>query len=296
MRTSLTGPILTKVWNTPESGYAERFKHVVEPEFVIQRTTTFDDYDSIVKIEGGDYTYGGTTRVTYGVTNRFLARRRAGADGAPGPRVREFLNVQVQQSYYSDARASSYDGAYSGGFFGKPPSNFSPIALTVRANPTNAVGASLRLEYNQEAGEFETIQANGTVKAGAWLETTGGWSQRKYLQIIDPLNRPPNNFLSSRTNVNFGGSHVGGAYHFDFNLSEKTLVQQRIGLFYNAQCCGIGIEYQAYNYPNISRFIVPQDKRFNISFTLAGVGSFSNILGAFGIGQGATGTAGGRRF
>ncbi len=180
--------------------------------------------------------------------------------------------------------------------YGAPPSNFSPIALTVRANPTNAVGASLRLEYNQEAGEFETIQANGTVKAGAWLETTGGWSQRKYLQIVNPLYRPPNNFLSSRTNVNFGRSHVGGAYHFDFNLSEKTLVQQRIGLFYNAQCCGVGVEYQAYNYPNISRFIVPQDKRFNISFTLAGVGSFSNILGAFGIGQGATGTAGGRRF
>jgi lipopolysaccharide assembly outer membrane protein LptD (OstA) len=160
----------------------------------------------------------------------------------------------------------------------------------VRANPTNAVGASLRLEFNEQAGEFETIQANGTVKAGTWLETTGGWSQRKYLQIIDPLIRPPNNFLSSRTNVNFGRSHVGGAYHFDFNLSEKTLVQQRIGLFYNAQCCGVGVEYQAYNYPNISRFIVPQDRRFNISFTLAGLGSFSNVLGAFGVGQGATGT------
>ena len=78
---------------------------------------------------------GGTTRVTYGVTNRFLARRRAGADGAPAPRAREFLNVQLQQSYYSNPRASTVDGGYSGGFFGKPPSNFSPIALTVRGQP-----------------------------------------------------------------------------------------------------------------------------------------------------------------
>ena len=294
MRTSFTGPILTKVWNTPNTGYAERFKHVIEPEVVVQRTTTFDDYDSIVKIDGSDYTFGGTTRVTYGVTNRFLARRRAGADGSPGPRAREFLNVQLQQSYYSDARASTVDGSYAGGFYGAPPSNLSPIALSVRANPTNAVGASLRLEYNQDAGEFETIQANGTVNAGTWLQTTGGWSQRKYLQIINPQFRPPNNFLSSRTNVNLGRSHLGGAYHFDFNLSEKTLVQQRIGFFYNAQCCGVGVEYQAFNYPNISRFIVQQDRRFNISFTLAGVGSFSNILGAFGIGQGALGTSGGR--
>ena len=110
----------------------------------------------------------------------------------------------------------------------------------MRANPTNAVGASLRLEYNQEAGEFETIQANGTYNVGDWLQTTGGWSQRKYLQIVDPLFRPPNNFLSSRTNVNLGRSHIGGAYHFDLNLSDKTLVQQRIGFFYNAQCCGVG--------------------------------------------------------
>jgi len=296
MRASVTGPILTKVWQTPDTGYAERFKHVVEPEFVIQRTTQFDDYDRIVKIDPADYTFGGTTRVTYGVTNRFLARRRAGADGAPAPRVREFLNVGLQQSYYSDARASTVDGAYAGGFYGKPPSNFSPIALSVRANPTNAVGASLRLEYNEEAGEFETIQANGTFNAGDWLQTTGGWSQRKYLQIVDPLFRPPNNFLSSRTNVNLGRSHIGGAYNFDFNLSDKTLVQQRIGFFYNAQCCGVGIEYQAFNYPNQSRFIVSKDRRFNLSFTLAGVGSFSNILGAFGIGQGATGTSGGKAY
>ena len=143
MRASVTGPILTKVWHTPDNGYAERFKHVVEPEFVIQRTTKFDDYDQIVKIDAADYTYGGTTRVTYGVTNRFLARRRAGADGASAPRVREFLNVQLQQRYYTDAHASTVDGAYAGGFYGKPPSNFSPIALSVRANPTNAVGASL---------------------------------------------------------------------------------------------------------------------------------------------------------
>ena len=56
------------------------------------------------------------------------------------------------------------------------------------------------------------------------------------------------------------------------------------------------VEYQAFNYPNVSRFVVSKDRRFNINFTLAGVGSFSNILGAFGIGQGATGTSGTKRY
>ncbi len=73
-------------------------------------------------------------------------------------------------------------------------------------------------------------------------------------------------------------------------------MQQRIGFFYNAQCCGVGIEYQAFNYPNRAASSCRKDRRFNISFTLAGVGSFSNILGAFGIGQGATGMSGGRAY
>ena len=41
------------------------------------------------------------------------------------------------------------------------------------------------------------------------------------------------------------------------------------------------------NFPILGiRTNVPQDKRFNLSFTLAGIGTFSNFLGAFG---GATG-------
>jgi lipopolysaccharide assembly outer membrane protein LptD (OstA) len=295
MRTSFTGPVISKVWNTPENGYAERFKHVVEPEFIVQRTTTFDEYDQIVKIEGGDYIYGGTTRLTYGVTNRFLARRRAGADGSPAPRAREFINVQLQQSYYSNPNASTVDGSYSG-WLSRAPSNFSPVALIVRGAPTNAVGASLRLEYNAQLDEFETIQVNGNFNFNDRVQSNVGWSQRKFVYIVNPALRPPNNFLSSQTIVNAAHGKVGGNYGFDVNLSDMALVQQRIGFFYNAQCCGIGIEYQSFNYPNVSRFIISQDRRFNISFTLAGVGTFSNILGAFGIGQGTTGTYGGKSY
>jgi hypothetical protein len=43
------------------------------------------------------------------------------------------------------------------------------------------------------------------------------------------------------------------------------------------------VEYQAFNYLGNANIIgVPEDHRFNISFTLAGVGAFSNLLGSFG--------------
>ena len=59
------------------------------------------------------------------------------------------------------------------------------------------------------------------------------------------------------------------------------MIQQRWTGFYNAQCCGLMVEYQDYNLPS-ALFVGPKDRRFNLSFTLAGIGSFSNFFGAFG--------------
>jgi hypothetical protein len=59
-------------------------------------------------------------------------------------------------------------------------------------------------------------------------------------------------------------------------------------MYYNTQCCGVGVEYQTFTFGTAiaSAVGIPQDHRFNISFTLAGIGSFSNVLGAFGGSQG----------
>jgi LPS-assembly protein len=284
----VTGPIIQKVWTTPDNDYADRFKHTIEPEVTVQRTTAFAGRDRIFLVDGYDYTYGGTTRVTYSVTNRFLAHR---TDGPPSTRTIEWLNIQLQQSYYSNPAASSVDGSYSGAYSGRPPSNFSPIALTVRSNPTPNYGASTRLEYNKQTSTWETIQVNGSIKAGGWFETSDGFTLRKYTNQLNPA-LALNTFLSQMTKISIGGGKYGGLYNFDMNVKDKSLVQQRIGLFYNTQCCGIGFEYQSFNYPNLSYLVVSQDKRFNITFTLAGIGTFSNLLGAFGIGQGANGVYG----
>ena len=58
---------------------------------------------------------------------------------------------------------------------------------------------------------------------------------------------------------------------------------------YNAQCCGIVMEYQEYNFGSFGgASAIPKDRRYNIGFTLAGVGTFSNFFGNFG------GSGGGR--
>ena len=76
----VVGPVFMRVWNTPNNGYAERFKHTIEPFLNIQRTSAIDNYYQIVKIESTDQVFGGTTSYSYGLNNRFYAKRKVGPD------------------------------------------------------------------------------------------------------------------------------------------------------------------------------------------------------------------------
>ena len=52
-----------------------------EPTLGIQRTTAIDIRDRIVALEGSDYVVGGTTRVTYGLSNRLYAKKTTSRSG-----------------------------------------------------------------------------------------------------------------------------------------------------------------------------------------------------------------------
>ena len=58
----------------------------------------------------------------------------------------------------------------------------------------------------------------------------------------------------------------------------RALYQQRVSGFYNTQCCGVAFEYQRYDYGG--GYSYPVDKRFFMTFTLAGLGNFSPFTGA----------------
>ena len=90
------------------------------------------------------------------------------------------------------------------------------------------------------------------------------------------------NIVQSTADFRIKQGQYGGAVQFYYDVTKSTLINQRYVASYNAQCCGVSFEYQAFNYPNTNQFLVPKDRRFNMSFTLAGVGSFANFFGAFG--------------
>lgn len=105
----------------------------------------------------------------------------------------------------------------------------------------------------------------------------------------DAAARPVHAFFRSHTVATFARGRVGGSWQIDWNATKKRLVQQKLGVFYHAQCCGVGFEYQAFDYGAATTLPVRRDRRVNLSITLAGLSTVSNLLGAFGVGQGALG-------
>ena len=277
----ITGPVFNRIWNTPGRGYAEKFKHVIEPSLTIQRVTAIDNFDRIVQLEGTDYIVGGVTRLAYGVANRLYAKKAT---------TREILSATVSQSYYTVARAAQYDTQYNSGYTATAaPTHFSAVALQVRGAPTDRFQADFRTEWDPTARTLRTLAANGSISAGESLQATAGWSQRRHIPGLANFDNPLNatNYLNASATARRRGNRLGGSYSFNYDLRRSAFLQQRYTAYYNAQCCGVAVEYQTFNFEgSFAGFGLAQDRRFNLSFTLAGIGTFSNLFGAFGGQQG----------
>ena len=274
LQAQAVGPIFTRIFDTPNLGYAERFKHSVEPFVNITRTSSIDNFDRIVQTDGVDGIIGNATSYTYGLNNRFYAKRKTAALS----QAQEFINVSLSQSYYSDARQSQYDRQYATST-GAPPSHFSPIFLGLRVTPTRELEGRLNAEFDSHYRELRTLSAGGSYNWTNRVQTSASWSQRYFIEGLSGFSDPNylDHYLNMSVNTHTRDNRFGGLYSFNYNILQSKLMQQRITGFYNAQCCGIAFDYQTYNFNYTST--LPADHRFFLSFTLAGLGNFSPFSG-----------------
>ena len=274
------GPVFTRVWNTPDNGYAEKFKHTIEPYLNLQRTSAISGYDRIVKIDGTDQVLGSTTSYQYGVNNRFYAKRKVGTTA----QAQEVAVLQVSQTYYTDARASQVDPRYSTSTNAGAANNFSPIAVDLRVMPTTLLNVTARAEVDSRYHKLRTISANANINVQQRLQTAIGWSHKLYIKELPYFNDKANldHYLNVTSSLSTRDRRYGVNHSLNYDILKSTLLQQRTSAFYNAQCCGIAFEYQKYNFAGLPQYLVPADRRFFLSFTLAGLGNFSPFSGGLG--------------
>ena len=233
-----------------------------------------------MKLEGTDYVVGGATQYAYGVTNRFYAKRRL--DPGQISQAREIFDVELTQTYYTDQLASQYDPRYATSFTGAAPSHFSPYALNIRLMPTTEINANVRAEFDSQYHSLRTISASGSYAWKTRVQATAGWSKRAFIKDLAGFNDPNylDHYINASTTVHTTDNRVGGIYSFNYDVLRSTMLQQRMSFYYNAQCCGLAVEYQTFHLAGVSATAVPSDHRFFLSFTLAGLGNFSPFNGA----------------
>jgi len=275
LRSDIIGPVFTKIWDTPTSTVADRMKHVVEPTFSFDYVTDITNSTSLPSLSHiSDVVVGGSARFTYGLTNRFFLRSRPTGTTNRGT-SREYLTIGVQQTYYSDPEASRWDYQYAGSSSRTKLVDLSPIALTTRFMPNAALSANSRLEYDVSGLGLQSISLGGSINSTAAVSTIG-YSRVRYTPTYQT------NSINLSNTMRFLSGRMTGTYSLYWDIERAYVVNQGITASYLAQCCGVQLEYQQYNYPDTVGFPINADRRVNFGVVLAGLGTFSNFFGAFG--------------
>lgn len=279
VQTTIDGPTFSRVFNTPDDGYAEKWKHVIEPKLTFDWKSPFDNRSAIIQQDATDYLVGGTTNITYGVTNHLLARKK-GTGGATG-QSGEILNVSIQQTYATNPLAAALDTQFTGSAVNPTTaigiSNFTPVQLNATATPTDRLNGTFYLNYDTHFHGISTLGASTRLTDGT-VQLQATWNKTNVVDGNPQGFEQPIQSLIWTTTYKPADKHVGGSYEFSWDIVNHTIVEQRAAVYYNSQCCGI-----SFNYQRVAGFGTLQpDTRFGVSITLAGLGSFSNPMGSMG--------------
>ena len=281
---SVTGPVFSRVFNTPNSGYADAFKHLIEPNITIARVISpFTGYDLTVVNDGLDLVVMNSTSITYRLTNRVLARRARpslapGAPKLPGI-AREILSVDLSQTYYTDRLAAAVDPLNQ--IFENDAlqaSNFQPLVLKARTQPFDTTSADFLMSMDAAKKAIRNMSASASVTADRLL-VRAGWSKTFTIPGLPGFEGLGAHALNSDTTFRTHDNRMSGTYSFSLDIAGGSFLQQRIVGSYNSQCCGVSVDWQSMRTPFLQSGV---DRRFGVSFSLAGIGSFSNPLGSFG--------------
>jgi LPS-assembly protein len=279
MSADVSGPTFVRIFDAPNSKYAQRFKHSIEPFLQVVHRTAIDNANQIVNLEYVDSIVGKMTSYAYGASTRLYAKK---TEGGPLAIPREIVGATIKQTYYTDINAVKNDQQYRTGNT-EPPSHFSPISLLVRTSPATGVNGTFRTDFDGRYSRFKTFGADGSWENPS-VSLLGGWSQVRFHADSTGKNVARfSHFFNSNTTVRFMRNRFGVIHNFNWDIQNKSILQQRIAGYYNAQCCGFSAEYQMFD---LTRFgtssLIPQESRFHFSVTLAGIGNVSNIFGALG--------------
>jgi LPS-assembly protein len=253
----MRGPMLARIFNTPGNSYAERYKHVIEPQVVWTYRSPINDYDSIPKFDYEDYLQG-ANQLSLSLVNRFLAKQESSGDRkSKGPL--EFLTWTLSQKYYLDANDDAGE---------LQNATMSAISSRLRFRPYSGFAVDWNVDYDAESATLRSLSLAGVFSGARWGTTQISWNRTT--SVESEILR---NYLRAVNTMTWSGG-LKTNIRLDYNVAEGTLNHLRAGVSYEVQCCGFSVDFVRYKFDETR-----DETQLLFGITLANVGSFGGLLG-----------------
>jgi LPS-assembly protein len=266
----LITPTFTRIFNgSPKWMGGGKVKHVIEPRATYRYVNGVSDFSKIIRFDETELLTN-TNEVELSLTNRFFIKR--------GGATQELLSVQVWQKRYFDqtfggtilndsrnVNQSTVD--FSPFAFLDRTRSYSPIATSLRMQPTAMTGVEWRLDYDPLRGGVSNSSFTVDGRVNQWFVSAG------HTQVDSKT------FLSPNTNQFRGLIGWGAENRRGWNTAFFAIYDYRASLLnfantqvtYNTDCCGFSVQYRRF------AFGTRNDYLFRFAFAIANLGSFGTL-------------------
>jgi len=151
--------------------------------------------------------------------------------------------------------------------------------LRATARPVDYASGTFQMYIDAKYKAIQTLAATGNLDAQR-VSLYLRWSKRLVIPGLAGFEEDRAlQYLTTGTTVQTRDNRISGTYNFTLDTKLWDFLDQRITVAYNSQCCGVAVDFHTSPQPLLG---VPSNRTLAVSFTLAGIGSFSNPLGSFG--------------
>ncbi len=261
-------PSLARVYDGPR-WLGEKVKHVIEPRAGFRWVRGVGDFSRILRFDELDL-LANTRELDYSLTQRLYAKR----NGV----VHEVWSWEVRQMRFFDP---GFGGAVvegsrnvlasqiglSGYTFLDTERRYSPVASSMRINPTPTLGVEWRTDYDPLRKRITNSGILGNFRRDK-LFVSGGHYQVRSSPVLTPS---ANQLLAligyGRTDMR--GWSTGFTANYDFRENRMQFATTQVT--YNSDCCGLSFQYRRFN------FGTRQENQFRVAFAIANIGSFGTL-------------------
>lgn len=252
----MTGPVFYKIYFTPEFGYADKLKHVIEPSISYSYISEPTNSDAIIYYDGVDYVLP-VNEFKINLTNRLIANQRVNETSF---KTREFLTWQLTQYVSLDPDIKTSYGSQYNRFINGEITTLSPLVSTFSFKPTEWLSLTNKLEYDH----YTNLIASSNIVFGLNIENIVSniqWTKTSDLGE----GRVASNLLTASGKFRLFDHLFDVFYKFSYDIENDQLWQGSGSLRYNHQCFSLVFSYDSYNIG------VRNEGRFSFNVELTGI-------------------------